>query len=86
MAGLDKCLKSRVPIDSSTNNMANVPKRCCNLNKTTFAIFINHCEQNCIGKSLRLFDNTLPADDKHYLLNRDNLTQTIQMQLFQKQK
>ena len=26
------------------------------------------------------------VDDKHYLLNRDNLTQPIQMQLYQKQK
>ena len=28
----------------------------------------------------------MTADDKHYLLNRDNLTQPIQMQLSQKQK
>ena len=33
-----------------------------------------------IHKILRL------VDDKHYLLNRDNLTQPIQMQLYQKQK
>ena len=33
-----------------------------------------------------LFVNTLIADDKHYLLNRDNLTQPIQVQLSQKQK
>ena len=33
-----------------------------------------------------MFVNTLTADDKHYLLNRDNLTQQIQMLLFQKQK
>ena len=39
-----------------------------------------------IDKFLRLFVNTLPADDKHYLLNRDNLAQPIQMQLSQKQK
>ena len=37
-------------------------------------------------KILRLFLNTLTVDDKHYLLNRDNLTQPIQMQLYQKQK
>ena len=37
-------------------------------------------------KILRLFANTLTADDKHYLLNRDNLTQTIQMQVSKKQK
>ena len=30
--------------------------------------------------------NTLIVDDKDYLLNRDNLTQPIQMQLYQKQK
>ena len=37
-------------------------------------------------KILGLFVNTLAVDDKHYLLNRDNLTQQIQMQLDQKQK
>ena len=30
--------------------------------------------------------NTLTVDDKHYVLNRDNLTQPIQIQLSQKQK
>ena len=39
-----------------------------------------------IYKILRLFVNALTGDDKHYLLNRDNLTQPIQMQLSQKQK
>ena len=39
-----------------------------------------------IHKIIRLFANTLTVDDKHYLLNRDNLTQPIQMQLSQKQK
>ena len=39
-----------------------------------------------IQKILRLFFNTLTADDKHYLLNRDNLAQRIQIQLSQKQK
>ena len=33
-----------------------------------------------------MFVNTLPVHDKHYLLNRDNLTQTIQIELSQKQK
>ena len=37
-------------------------------------------------KILRLFLNTLTNDDKHYLLNRDNLTEPIQMQLSKKQK
>ena len=35
---------------------------------------------------VRLICKALTADDKHYLLNRDNLTQPIQMQLSQKQK
>ena len=39
-----------------------------------------------IHKILRQFVNTLTVDDKHYLLNRDNLAQRIQMQLSQKQK
>ena len=37
-------------------------------------------------KILRLFVKTLTVDEKHYLLTRDNLTQTIQIQLSQKQK
>ena len=39
-----------------------------------------------IFKIVRLFVNALTSYEKHYLLNRDNLTQLIQMQLFQKQK
>ena len=39
-----------------------------------------------IHKIVRLFVNTLTVNDKHYLLNRDNLTQPIQIQLSQKQK
>ena len=37
-------------------------------------------------KILGLFVNTLTLDDKHYMLNRDNLTQPIQIQLSLKQK
>ena len=33
-----------------------------------------------------MFVNTLSADKKYYLLNRDNLAQPNQMQLSQKQK
>ena len=39
-----------------------------------------------IHKIPRLFVNILTVDDKHYLLNRDNLTEPIQMQLSEKQK
>ena len=37
-------------------------------------------------KSLGVFVNTLTVNNKHYLLNRDNLTEPIQMQLNHKQK
>ena len=37
-----------------------------------------------IQKILGLFVNTLTVDDNHYLLNRGNLAQQIQMQLYQK--
>ena len=37
-------------------------------------------------KALKLFVNTLSADDKYSLLKRDNLTKPIRMQLSQKQK
>ena len=39
-----------------------------------------------IIKILRLFLNALTVNDKHYLLNTDNLTQPIQIQLSLKQK
>ena len=39
-----------------------------------------------LWKSLRLFVNTLTDDDNYCLLYRDNLTQTIQILLSQKQQ
>ena len=39
-----------------------------------------------ICKILRVFVNTLTADDKYSVLNRDNLLQDVQMQLSQKRK
>ena len=39
-----------------------------------------------ICKIFRIFLNTLSADDKYSLLNRENLRQRIQMQLSRKQK
>ena len=39
-----------------------------------------------IHKILRQVVHTLTVDEKHYLLTRENLTQTIQIQLSQKQK
>ena len=49
---LDKSLKSPVSEELSTDNIANGSKDCCNLNESTFTIFINHCEGNCVGESL----------------------------------
>ena len=39
-----------------------------------------------IHKILRLFVNTLTVDEKRYLLTRDNLTQTIEIELSETQK
>ena len=39
-----------------------------------------------LSKMLRVFVDTLTADDKYFPLNRDNLTQPIQILLSQKQK
>ena len=39
-----------------------------------------------LSKTLRLFVNTLTADDKYSLLNKDNLTQRIQILLYQEDK
>ena len=48
---LDKCLKSPVSEDPSTNNMVNVPKQCWNLHRITCITFIDHCQVNWLGKS-----------------------------------
>ena len=39
-----------------------------------------------LNKILRLFVIILTTDDKHYMVNRENLTQPIQKPLPQKQK
>ena len=39
-----------------------------------------------IHKIVCLLVNSLKADEKHYLLTRDNLTKLIQIELSQKQK
>ena len=49
---LDKCLKSGVLEDPSTNNMANALKHCCNVNGSTFKKFIKYFERRFVGKSL----------------------------------
>ena len=45
-------------------------------------------EEVCLSdmQILGLFLNTLTADDKYFLVNRDNLTQNIQMEWSKKQK
>ena len=43
---LDKFLKSQVPEDPLTANVANGQKLCLNLNDSNFTIFIDHCEGN----------------------------------------
>ena len=91
---LDKCLKSRVSQDPQTNNMGKGSKNFCNLNGSTFEIFINDFERQLhwkksllvIHKFLILFVKTLTVDDKHYLLKRDNLAQPIKIELSQKPK
>ena len=49
---LDKFLKSRVSENTSTDIKKNETKHCCNLNDSTFTMFINHCKGSCIGKTL----------------------------------
>ena len=49
---LDQCLKSPVSEDPWKSNMVNAPKQCSNLKDAIFTIFIDHCEGNCLTKSL----------------------------------
>ena len=49
----EKCLKSLVPESPSRSNMVNVLKTSWNLPHSRFIIFIDHCQLNWLGKSLR---------------------------------
>ena len=49
---LDQCLKSPLSEDGSKSNMVNAPKHCSNMKGNSFTIFIDHCEVNCLTKSL----------------------------------
>ena len=50
--GLHKCLQNPTSEYSSTKNMINAHKHCCNLDDVTFTIFIDRSEHNSVGKSL----------------------------------
>ena len=47
---LDQYLKKCVSQDASTDNIGNGKKHCCNLNDSTFTIFITHCGRNYVKK------------------------------------
>ena len=49
---LDLCLESPVSEDPTKSNVVNAPKHCSNLRDTSFTIFINHWEFNCVTKTL----------------------------------
>ena len=49
---LHQCLKSLSSRDLSQSNMVHEPKHFSNLLVTTFTIFIDHCECNCLAKIL----------------------------------
>ena len=49
---LNKNVKDPVSKDTPTSGMVNRKKHCGNLEDTTFSIVIDHCEGNCVGKSL----------------------------------
>ena len=89
---LDKSINSPVSEDPWTSNMGDVPKHCWNLHHSIFIIFIEYCRGQLNLKKSLLFTcqilglllNTLAADEKYPVLNRDNLTIPIHIQLSQK--
>ena len=90
---LAKCLKAPVWENRTTGHMVNGPKHWFSLIERAFIILRDHCEGNWVPKLLletwnllRLFLNTLTADDKYSRISKDNSMQTIQSHLSQKQK
>ena len=73
--------------------MVDWSKHCCDLDNSTLTIFTDHFEGKLSRKksvlvrckALKLFFNTLTADDKSSFINRDNLKQPIGTQLPLKQ-
>ena len=91
---LHQCLKSPIWRDLSESNMVNASQTLLKFAwQHLYHIYWLLCRQLTFKKSLlviwkisRLFPNTLNSEGKHSLLNRDNLTQPIQMQVSRKQK
>ena len=91
---LDQCLKSPVSEDSSKGNMVNGPKYVEICMKAALpylliaakAIDFQKVSVSDMENLSKLFSNTLSADGRYSLLNGDNLTQPIHMQVSQKQK
>ena len=91
---LDKYLKTRLSDEPSTDNMGNGWKTLLQSKRQHLQKIYSWVWRKLrwkksvlvIYKILRLFVNTLTADDKLYLLNRNNLTSPIQMSLSLKQK
>ena len=89
-----KIISKKSPFRGSFHKQhSKTTKHCWTLNGATFTIYIDHCENNWVGKYLiviskflRLFLNTLTADGRYSLLNRDNLRKPIKLPLSQKQK
>ena len=48
---LDEYLKSPLTEDPKASNMVKRPKNICNLDGSTFTIFIDRCKRNWVGKS-----------------------------------
>ena len=51
-AWLDQCLKSLISEDPSKSNILKAAKPCPNLKDSSFTIFIDHWEGNCVTKIL----------------------------------
>ena len=70
--------------------MVNMPKDCWNLHYSTFIIFIYHYQDNWVWKWVSYWHakswDCLLNDETYPVLNRDNLTISIHMQLSQIKK
>ena len=73
--------------DPARSNMVKTPKHCSNLKDSTLLTQFSWKKSPWVRyKILGVFVNTLTADCKYSLLNRDNLLQHLQLQLSEKQK
>ena len=81
-----RTLVNSQPVKGSQTRLKLVGQHICHMFSSLSGKLCSKMSPLLTSKILRLFANTLIADDNYSLRNRENLQQQLQMHLFKKQK